>query len=68
MPGRKDLMSLQTINTFDSMKITTKNLQTKRFQSSNLETSDIFGNNIKIIYLGASPKLHGSKVVNKPEF
>jgi len=60
MPGRKDLMSLSTIDAFkDNMKTTTRKFDTRRMESSNLHTSDI---------IGASPKLHGSRQVNKPEF
>ncbi len=51
------------------MKTTTRKFQTRRFESSNLQTSDITGNRHKhIIIIGASPRLHGSKDVNKPEF
>ncbi len=52
-------MSLSTINFRDGMKTTTKNITTNRVISQNMDTTDI---------IGASPKLHGSKVVNKPEF
>ena len=44
MPCRKDLMSLSTITaTGDIMKTTTKNFTTTRFQSQNLDSSDITG-------------------------
>ncbi|CDW78556.1 UNKNOWN [Stylonychia lemnae] len=60
MPNRKDLMSLQTIHPQkDIAKTTTKKFQSSRMESNNLNTSDIHG---------ASPKLHGSKQVNKQEF
>ena len=60
MPGRKDLMSLSSIDADrDNMKTTTRKFATRRFESSNLSTADI---------QGASPKLHGSRQVNKPEF
>ncbi len=45
MPGRKDLMSLSTIDASkDAMKTTTRKFATKRFESSNLHTGDIEGN------------------------
>ena len=44
MPGRKDLMSLSTIDAQkDSMKTTTRKFATRRFESSNLNTGDIEG-------------------------
>ena len=53
-------MSLSTVNVQkDNMKTTTRKFQSGRLESNNLNTSDI---------QGASPKLHGSRVVNKPEF
>ena len=60
MPNRSDCMSLQTINSKkDQVKTTTAKLTTNRALSNNLTTGDI---------QGAMPKLHGSKVVNRPEF
>ena len=45
MPGRKDLMSLSTIDWGkDNMKTTTRKFQTRRFESTNLNTQDITGN------------------------
>ena len=44
MPGRKDLMSLSTIDpNRDAMKTTTRKFSTRRFESSNLNTGDIEG-------------------------
>lgn len=45
MPGRKDLMSLSSIDFGrDSQKTTTRKFVTGRFESSNLNTQDIHGN------------------------
>ena len=42
MPGRRDLMSLSTINPqVDNMKTTTKKFISGRAESNNLNTSDI---------------------------
>ena len=44
MPGRKDLMCLQTIDfSKDQMKTTTRKFATGRLESSNLNTADIEG-------------------------
>ena len=60
MPGRKDLMSLSSIQgTKDGCKTTTNPFITKRMASNNLTTLDIEG---------AQPKMHGSAKVNKPEY
>jgi hypothetical protein len=46
MPGRKDTMSLSTIDfTRDNMKTTTRKFASGRFESANLNTADIDGNN-----------------------
>jgi hypothetical protein len=45
MPGRRDLMSLSSIEAYkDGMKTTTRKFSTRRFESSNLSTTDIEGN------------------------
>ena len=47
MPGRKDLMSLSTIDFGkDNMKTTTRKFATGRFDSANLNTGDIDGMNL----------------------
>jgi hypothetical protein len=53
MPSRKDLMSLSTIDKFkDQMKTTTRKFTSTRFESTNLNTSDIEGNiTANIIFL-----------------
>lgn len=71
MPGRKDLMSLSTVNADrDAMKTTTSKFYTRRGLSQNLTVGDILGkfpfmvNLLTItLYVGAVPKLHGNKVV-----
>jgi hypothetical protein len=46
MPGRKDTMSLSTIDfSRDNMKTTTRKFASGRFESANLNTADIDGNN-----------------------
>lgn len=57
--GRKDLMTLSTINQQrDGQKTTTKKFISGRTVSSNLYTLDIEG---------AQPKLFGSRALNKPD-
>jgi len=47
MPSRKDLMSLSTIDANkDAMKTTTRKFSTRRFESTNLNTGDIYGKHI----------------------
>lgn len=66
-------MSLSTIDfSKDNMKTNTRKFASGRFESANLNTGDIDGkcynNDLTNLNIGASPKLHGSKQVNKPEF
>ena len=69
MPGRKDLMSLSTLNAErDAMKTTTSKFYTRRGMSQNLTVSDILGKFlsslfklIEIVFIGAVPKLHGNR-------
>ncbi len=50
MPGRKDLMSLSTIDFGrDNMKTTTRKFASRRFESTNLTTADIHGNVYNLI-------------------
>ncbi|MDR3549756.1 MAG: hypothetical protein P4M11_16030 [Candidatus Pacebacteria bacterium] len=58
--GRKDLMTLSTINQFkDGQKTTTKKFISGRTVSSNLSNLDIEG---------SQPKQFGSRVSTKPDF
>ena len=41
MPSKKDTMALSTINASDNMKTNTRKFHTRRFESTNLNTSDI---------------------------
>ena len=73
MPSRNNLMSLSTINASDNMKTTTKKFLTERNQSQNLYVNDITGNYLECImftfhFIGASPKLHGSRQFNTPGY
>lgn len=81
MPNRADLMSLSTISKKkDQVSTSTYDrFSTIRNTSNNLVTGDIdgksFGKTFKgqlttfrYSFLGAAPKLHGSKKINKAEF
>ncbi len=59
MPNRADTMGLSVINgNRDGMYTHTKKFNSSRQWNDSLKTTDI---------AGAQPKLHGSKVVNKPD-
>ena len=51
MPGRKDLMSLSTINQGDTAKVTTKQFTTSRYDSFNLQTKDIEGKLASVVII-----------------
>jgi hypothetical protein len=57
--NRSHLMSLSSIGSMDSKKLTTKSFTSNRQVSMNLDTRDIEG---------ASPKIHGSHVPHKQEY
>jgi hypothetical protein len=67
MPGRADAMNLSAINQQkDGMKTTTFRFTTGRQNSTNLNTNDIDGKllllqNSSFLFIGAQPRLHGSK-------
>jgi hypothetical protein len=72
MPGRKDLMSLSTLNADrDAMKTTTSKFYTRRGMSQNMQVNDILGKFLSLLKsltitlhnVGAVPKLHGNKNV-----
>ena len=78
MPNRTDTMGLSTINgAQDNVRTTTRKFATTRVDSQANNVKDIEGkwlilpfknHNCLLFYLGASPKLHGSRTFNKAEY